>query len=151
MKEFILDRSKWLVPETSGGHASNLCVTSVDKQCCLGLYATANGLSKEAIAGLPTPRSAVLSPRNQSILSSVREVFAPFLVTDGSEIRHTKPCTALIRLNDTSVGTQYVNSLNEVQLLSTQEYKESQMALEFEKLGIKVEFVGELDIPAKDE
>lgn len=145
MEIFKLDRSRWLLPETS------YCVSKMKaadgKFCCLGLYGLVNGVSEEELRQSFTPRQMFCRGEQ-----SAKQVYERFVVVNESDLSTDNSYISnnIIAINDCSIGAEKVTANNNTVRIDSQEQRESLLVEEFAKLDIQVEFFGELSLLEKD-
>lgn len=151
LKEFTIDRSVWLLPETSLEDSSLLADDG--KMCCLGQYAKACGIKDRYIKNVSTFEDLAYSKRSK-FYSILKEFLADNHLSSPIYNENNVISRTIVSINDTAVGRRFTryssNPYNYAivetsDIISTQKQKESLLKKEFKKLGIKVKFVGKLD------
>ena len=155
MDTFVIDRAKWFNGRDIqyskdfmiDSVASSLSVPSFNKQCCLGIYLTHRGISKEMQDGYVTPADIAKNviDIDENITDDSIEALYCFISDNrlGYDMR--------IKLNNESK----VNSLMKVNdnIYIDDEFREDDLKERFAKLDIKVEFIGEyvdgINLPSK--
>lgn len=145
LKKFTIDRSKWLIPETS---EEDSCLLASDgKMCCLGQYGQQSGIKKSKLFDVKTPAALVYDQTSTNTKRKYKALFKG-LVQD-SDGEPTPECKTLMYINDISVGGGYTryykNGGGRYFKIRSQQHKEKLIAEEFAKIGVEVIFVGELD------
>jgi len=153
LKEFTIDRSVWLLPETSLEDSSLLADDG--KMCCLGQYANACGVKDRYIKNVSSFEDLAPSKRSR-FYSIVKEFLEDNHISSPIYNENNVISRTIISINDTAVGSRFTRySSNPYSysdyivetgdIISTQKQKESLLKKEFKKLGIKVKFVGKLN------
>lgn len=150
LKEFTINRAKWLVPETSNQKS---CLLAADKKmCCLGQLAIASGLTPRKIKNIDSILGLELKAKyNSEKFRAFVEKFDGLLdASNYDDLKNSRVAFNLMALNDTRVGGQFEymfkNGNEKVIKVKSQEYKEDLLTKEFAKIGIKVNFTGELKL-----
>lgn len=137
MEIFKVDRSKLKVPETKQ-HTGASMLDGRGMSCIMGLYGRFNNVPESDLIGNHTPRQVFRRSSNDI----THRVYGKF-INDGFCANFI---WNLININDTTIGdTVYFNDGSSC-TLESHKHREELWTEKFAKLGIQVEFFGELSL-----
>lgn len=123
VKSFVVDRERWY--RGKGDRHSKL-LNRNNKQCCLGFYALACGLSEASIKGQNTPNDVICNTESCSCKSNIQWKTKLIDSDIDSDKVNSQICQTLMEVND------------EIEL--SDEERETKLTKLFKKIGIKVKF-----------
>ena len=153
IKELIINRAKWLLPNTSN---EDSCLLADDgKMCCLGMFAKQSGLKPKLIAEAASlSHLADSTARTAASFTRFSDKFGLFLcdtsaIANNSGYSDSVVGKNLMAINDCGVGLNfnycYKNGIK-LHILKSQKHREELLTKEFAKVGVAVSFINELDL-----
>jgi hypothetical protein len=149
IKEFRVNRSKWLNGSNREGESSTL-LDSKGNMCVLGAYCYQSGISKARLSRGFTPASMfdyTLRGLKSSFITKISESLGFLLEIDNKDVYNNNTCANIMSINDAKLGSfyvEYVKGMPAKQLkLNSDIEREQLLKKEFKKLGISLEFYGE--------